>query len=89
MRGSKYELKFDYQGKPVNEEDIRKVLKKPYSDGDRVLTGLGAGPSLDPTHPPKQFQGAMVDKDVHMEDMPQKTMGGTKKKFEDEEMQWA
>lgn len=23
MRGSKYELKFDYAGKPVNEEEIR------------------------------------------------------------------
>ena len=28
MRGSKYELKFDYQGKPVNEDEIRQVLKK-------------------------------------------------------------
>lgn len=28
MRGSKYELKFDYAGKPVNEEEIRKVLRK-------------------------------------------------------------
>lgn len=28
MRGSKYELKFDYQGKPVNEDEIRMVLKK-------------------------------------------------------------
>lgn len=28
MRGSKYELKFDYQGKPVNEDEIREVLKK-------------------------------------------------------------
>lgn len=28
MRGSKYELKFDFSGKPVNEEDIRKVLQK-------------------------------------------------------------
>ena len=26
MRGSKYELKFDYAGKPMNEEEIRKVL---------------------------------------------------------------
>jgi len=23
MRGSRYELKFDYLGKPVNEEEIR------------------------------------------------------------------
>ena len=23
MRGSKYELKFDYQGKPINEDEIR------------------------------------------------------------------
>lgn len=28
MRGSKYELKFDYKGQPVNEEEIRSVLKK-------------------------------------------------------------
>ena len=28
MRGSKYELKFDFKGQPVNEEEIRNVLKK-------------------------------------------------------------
>jgi hypothetical protein len=28
MRGSKYELKFDFSGKPVNEENIRKILQK-------------------------------------------------------------
>jgi len=28
MRGSKYELKFDYKGQPVNEDVIRNVLKK-------------------------------------------------------------
>ena len=28
MRGSKYELKFDYKGQPVNEEEIRYILKK-------------------------------------------------------------
>jgi hypothetical protein len=28
MRGSKYELKFDYKGQPINEDEIRKVLKK-------------------------------------------------------------
>ena len=28
MRGSKYELKFDFKGQPVNEEEIRHVLKK-------------------------------------------------------------
>lgn len=28
MRGSKYELKFDYAGKPINEEEIRMVLRK-------------------------------------------------------------
>jgi len=42
MRGSKYELKFDYQGKPVNEDEIRLVLKKGAADGSgQVLTGLG------------------------------------------------
>lgn len=28
MRGSKYELKFDNKGQPINEEEIRNVLKK-------------------------------------------------------------
>jgi hypothetical protein len=28
MRGSKYELKFDFKGQPINEEEIRNVLKK-------------------------------------------------------------
>lgn len=28
MRGSRYELKFDFCGKPTNEEEIRKVLRK-------------------------------------------------------------
>lgn len=28
MRGSKYELKFDYAGKAINEDDIRKVLRR-------------------------------------------------------------
>jgi len=28
MRGSKHELKFDFAGKPTNEDEIRKVLKK-------------------------------------------------------------
>lgn len=32
MRGSKYELKFDFAGKPVNEEEIRKVLSKECDD---------------------------------------------------------
>lgn len=46
MRGSKYELKFDYQGKPVNEEEIRQVLRRGVSDPSgqqQVLTGLGGG----------------------------------------------
>ena len=51
MRGSKYELKFDYQGKPVNEEEIRQVLKRGVHDpSNQVLTGIGAAfsvPSLD------------------------------------------
>jgi len=45
MRGSKYELKFDYQGKPVNEDEIRLVLKKGNGSSaestGQVLTGLG------------------------------------------------
>ena len=28
MRGSKYELKFDFKGQAINEEEIRNVLKK-------------------------------------------------------------
>lgn len=28
MRGSKYELKFDFKGQPTNEEEIRNILKK-------------------------------------------------------------
>ena len=31
MRGSKYELKFDYQGKPINEDEIKQVLKKDFN----------------------------------------------------------
>lgn len=43
MRGSKYELKFDYQGKPINEDEIREVLKRGVDDNSgQVLTGLGA-----------------------------------------------
>ena len=26
MRGSKYELKYDFAGKPMNEDEIRKVI---------------------------------------------------------------
>lgn len=29
MRGSKYELKFDYAGQPINEKEIREVLERP------------------------------------------------------------
>ncbi len=28
MRGSKYELKFDFKGQPTNDEEIKQVLKK-------------------------------------------------------------
>lgn len=43
MRGSKYELKFDYQGKAVNEEEIRNVLKRGGSSdvSGQELAGLG------------------------------------------------
>lgn len=41
MRGSKYELKFDYQGKPVNEDEIREVLKKGIANPSQLLIGLG------------------------------------------------
>lgn len=33
MRGSKHELKFDYKGQPINEEEIRNILKKKSSAG--------------------------------------------------------
>ena len=48
MRGSKYELRFDYQGKPINEDEIREVLKKGNNDiSEQVLTGLAtAAPSV-------------------------------------------
>jgi hypothetical protein len=48
MRGSKYELKFDYQGKPINEDEIREVLKKESNDGSgQVITGLSStGPII-------------------------------------------
>ncbi len=35
MRGSKYELKFDYKGNPINEEEIRDVLKKEKKGGSK------------------------------------------------------
>ena len=28
MRGSRYELKFDYAGQPTNESEIREVLER-------------------------------------------------------------
>jgi hypothetical protein len=28
MRGSKYELKFDFKGQAINEEEIRSILKR-------------------------------------------------------------
>lgn len=43
MRGSKYELKFDYQGKPVNEDEIRQVLKKGSADGSGGYHRFGLG----------------------------------------------
>ena len=33
MRGSKYELKFDFKGQAVNEEEIRQILKKDKKSG--------------------------------------------------------
>lgn len=33
MRGSKFELRFDFKGLPVNEEEIRTVLKKDKKGG--------------------------------------------------------
>jgi casein kinase II subunit beta len=48
MRGSKYELKFDYQGKPTNEDEMRQVLKKGAGDQSHPLTGLAqqANPTM-------------------------------------------
>ena len=42
MRGSKYELKFDYQGKPINEEGIRQVLRRGTVENDQQVTGLSS-----------------------------------------------
>ena len=41
MRGSRYERKFDYQGKPTNDEEIAQILKKGVSD----LTGIAPAQS--------------------------------------------
>lgn len=43
MRGSKYELKFDYAGKPVNEEEIRKVLRKKEKDEQMIMWVRNSG----------------------------------------------
>jgi len=43
MRGSKYELKFDYQGKPTNENEIREVLKKGVANPSLIGLGPTAG----------------------------------------------
>jgi hypothetical protein len=61
MRGSKYELKFDYQGKPINEDEIREVLKRGVDDtSGQVLTGLGpAGPSVNTPGQPAPENEAM------------------------------
>jgi len=39
MKGSKYELKFNYQGIPINESEIREVLDKQ----PLVQSGAAAG----------------------------------------------
>ena len=58
MRGSKYELKFDYQGKPVNEDEIREVLKKGVTElSGQVLIGLG-------TSGQNVSTGAQIDNDM-------------------------
>ena len=58
MRGSKYELKFDYQGKPVNEDEIREVLKKGVTElSGQVLIGLG-------TSGQNVCTGAQIDNDM-------------------------
>jgi hypothetical protein len=60
MRGSKYELKFDYQGKPVNEEEIRDVLSKGSSDpSNKVLIGLGPTSNLDVQAPDDEMKQSL------------------------------
>ena len=50
MRGSKYELQFDYQGKPVNEDDIRQVLRKGQADtGGINISVIAAASNTGPT----------------------------------------
>lgn len=50
MRGSKYELKFDYQGKPVNEDEIRQVLKKGQSNesANNAISVIAAASNANP-----------------------------------------
>ena len=50
MRGSKYELKFDYQGKPVNEDEIRQVLKKGQSNdaANAAISVIAAASNANP-----------------------------------------
>lgn len=58
MRGSKYELKFDFQGNPINEDEIRLVLKKAPNEGShKVITGLGVESSSEHDQHQKQGQG--------------------------------
>ena len=46
MRGSKYELKFDFKGQPVNEEELRQFLKKSKKSANNI-SGLGGKKSVE------------------------------------------
>lgn len=65
MRGSKYELKFDYQGKPTNEDEIRDVLNKGKADpSGQVLIGLGPTTGTEQQHDPSMLQQQQMDNDM-------------------------
>ena len=48
MRGSKYELKYDYKGQPINEEEIKDVLRK----GGKWAIGQQDGSQKQQSHIP-------------------------------------
>ena len=47
MRGSKFELKFDNQGKPINEDEIRQILRRDCANesANNVISMITAAPN--------------------------------------------
>ena len=49
MRGSRYELKYDYAGRPVNEDEIREVLERdPVTDAQMTPLATHASSTKQP-----------------------------------------